>query len=214
MTTASAFTDLSRLSPELFSKRLSLVLNTYYQLSTQPTGYFGGLSGNLSAYGPDTLPNTDLNAYLPSNLSATDHSFMDWYYDFEANIQDIDSPFIGATTTAITSYKKEIFVCNYAWLALLMTSSTAILLTGSIALVLKRRTLGPEMFGFVSSMTYENPYIKIPTGGSMLDAMERARLLKDVPVCVGDVDGDEQIGHIAFAAGIPVRKLERGRLYC
>lgn len=214
LTTAGAFKDLSQLTPELFSKRLSLVMNTYYQLSTQPTGYFGGLSGNLTAYGPDTLPDTDLNAYLPSNLSATDHSFLEWYYTFEANIQEIDSPFIGATTTANTTYRKQIFMCNFAWLALLLTSSTAILLTGSIALVLKRRTLGPEMFGFVSSMTYENPFVKIPTGGSMLDAMERARLLKDVPVCIGDVEGDGQVGHIALAAGVPVRKLERGRLYC
>ncbi|KAF1365774.1 hypothetical protein EJ07DRAFT_92666 [Lizonia empirigonia] len=214
LTTASAFADLYKLSPELFSKRLSLVINTYYQLSTQPTGYFGGLSGNLSAYGPDTLPNTDLNVYLPSNLSATNHTFMDWYQAFEANIQEINSPFIGATTTASTSYKKEIFICNYAWLALLITASSAILLTGSFALILKRRTLGPEMFGFVSSMTYENPYVKIPAGGSMLDAMERARLLKDVSVCLGDVDGHEQVGHIALAAGVPIRKLERGRLYC
>jgi hypothetical protein len=214
LSTAAAFKDLSQLSPELFSKRLSLVMNTYYQLSTQPTGYFGGLSDNLTVYGPDTLPATDLNAYLPSNLSATDHTFLDWYYTFEANIQEIDSPFIGATTTANTTYKKQIFVCNFAWLALLMTSSTTILLTGAVALVLKRITLGPEIFGFVSSMTYENPYIKIPTGGSMLDAMERARLLKNVPVCVGDVDGNGQVGHIALAAGVPVRKLERGRLYC
>jgi hypothetical protein len=208
------YNDLSVLPAEVFSKRLSLLMNTFYQLSMQPTGYFGDLSGNLSAYGPDTLPNVDLNAYLPSNLSATDNTFLDWYYEFERNIQDIRSPFIGATTLATTSHKKEIFVCNFVWLSLLLVSSTAILLTGTIALLLKRKTLGPEMFGFVSSMTYENPYVKIPTGGSMLDAMERARLLKDISVRVGDVCGEEQIGHIALAAGVPVRKLERGRLYC
>ncbi len=214
LSTAAAFTDLSKLSPELFSRRLSLVINTYYQLSMQPTGYFGGLSGNLSAYGPDTLPATDLNAYLPTNLSATDHTFMDWYTVFEANIQDIDSPFIGATSTANTTHKKEIFVCNFAWFSLLIASSSVILLTGSIALLLKRMTIGPEMFGYVSSMTYENPHVKIPAGGSMLDAMERARLLKDIEVCVGDVEGNEGVGHIALAAGVPVRKLERERLYC
>lgn len=214
LSTGTSYVDLSHLSPELFSRRLSLVMNTFYQLSMQPTGYFGALSTNLSSYGPDTLPSTDLNVYLPSNLSATDHTFLDWYYEFERNIQDIRSPFIGATTTAITSYKSEIFVCNFAWLSLLLTSSTVILLTGIVALFLKGKTLGPEMFGFVSSMTYENPYVKIPTGGSMLDAMERTRLLKDIPVRVGDVRGEEQVGHIALAAGIPVRKLERGRLYC
>jgi hypothetical protein len=86
--------------------------------------------------------------------------------------------------------------------------------TGSVALVLKRKTLGPELFGFVTSMTYENPWVKVPDGGTMLDAMERARLLKDVEVCVADVRGNDNVGHIAFAAGVPLRKLERGRLYC
>jgi hypothetical protein len=211
---STSYNDLSLLPAEVFSKRLSVLMNTFYQLSMQPTGYFGGLSGNLSAYGPDTLPNVDLNAYLPSNLSATNNTFLDWYYEFEKNIQDVRSPFIGATTMATTSYKKEIFVCSFVWLSLLLVSSITILLTGSIALLLKRKTLGPEIFGFVSSMTYENPYVKIPTGGSILDAMERARLLKDISVRVGDVCGEEQIGHIALAAGVPVRKLERGRLYC
>lgn len=43
--------------------------------------------------------------------------------------------------------------------------------------------------------------------------MERARLLKDVELYVADVRGNEDIGHVALAAGIPLRKLERGRLY-
>jgi len=70
-----------------------------------------------------------------------------------------------------------------------------------------------QLFGFVTSMTYENPHMQIPDGGSTLDAMERARLLKDVEVYVGDVQCDQDVGHIAFAAGAPLRKLERGRLY-
>lgn len=62
-------------------------------------------------------------------------------------------------------------------------------------------------------MTYENPYVKIPEGGSTLDAMERARLLKDMKVYVSDVRGDKTVGHIALAAGVTLRHLERGRLY-
>jgi hypothetical protein len=208
------YTDLSKIPTDVFTQRLSLVLNTYYQLSTQSSGYFGGLTSNLSAYGPDTAPVTDVNAYLPTNLSATEHTFFDWFSKFQQKVVDLESPFIGATTTGRKTTRREIFVCNFAWVALLLSSSTIILITGSIALVLKRKTLGPEMFGFVSSMTYENPWVKIPKGGTMLDAMERTRLLKDVDVYIGDVRGDEDVGHIAFAAGVPVRQLQRGRLYC
>jgi hypothetical protein len=209
-----AYTNLSLIEPAIFSRRLSSVINTYYQLTVQPTGYFGSLSGNLSVYGPDTLPVTDINMYLPSNFSATENSFFDWYPMFDTFVQTSDSPFIGATTTARTTTTEEIFVRNTAWLCLLMISSVAIFVVGVTALVLKRRTLGPEMFGCVASLTYENPWVKVPSGGTMLDAMERARLLRNVQVHVADVCGNDDVGHIAFAAGVPLRKLERGRLYC
>jgi hypothetical protein len=214
LTADVAYTNLSLVPADVFSRRLSLALNTYYQVSIQPTGYFGNLPQNLSLYGPDTSPATDINVYLPSNLSATDHTFTDWYSAFELGIQTIQSPFIGATTTANVTSTQGIFVCNFAWLSLLLVASTVTLVTGAVALVLKRRTLGPELFGFVTSMTYENPWVKVPKGGTMLDAMERARLLKDIDVHVGDVCGEEEVGHIAFAAGVPIRKLERNRLYC
>jgi hypothetical protein len=209
-----AYTNLSVVTPEVFSQRLSLVLNTYYQLTTQPTGYFGGLSRNLSLYGPDTLPVTDLNMYLPSNLSATENTFTDWYATFELVVQRSESPFIGATSTAYTTTTEEIYLCNVPWLVLLMTSSVVIFSIGAMGLALKHKTLAPELFGFVTSMTYENPWVKIPRGGTMLDATERAKLLKDVEVYIGDVRGDEDVGHIALAAGVPLRKLERGRMYC
>lgn len=212
-----AYVNVSLIPPEVFSRRLSLVLNTYYQLSMQPTGYFGGLSNNLSRYGPDTLPVTDINAYLPTNLSATEDTFLDRWSTFNNEAQNINSPFIGATTTANVTTLEEIFVCNFAWLSLLLASSGVILVTGAVALVLKHKTLGPEIFGFVTSMTYENPYVKIAGGtlggGTTMDAMERARLLKDVKVYIGDVRGNDDTGHIAMASGVPLRKLERGRLY-
>lgn len=210
----ATYVNLSIVPPEVFSKRFSLVLNTYYQLTTQSSGYFGGLTSNLSAYGPDTLPVTDMNAYLPANLSATKHTYYDWAPTFYQRVSSLESPFMGATTTADVTRTHQIFVCNFAWFTLLVVASGIILITGAVAVVLKRKTLGPEMFGFVSSLTYENPWVKIPSGGTMLDGMERARLLKDVEVCIGDVRGDDDVGHIAVAAGVPLRKLERGRLYC
>lgn len=208
------YANLSQISPDVFSKRFSMVLNTYYQVISQSSGYFGSLTSNLSAYGPDTLPVTDINAYLPANLSATTHDYDEWVTKFQQTVVDLDYTFLGATTNATATSNTQIFVCNFAWFALLLASSSIILVTGIFAVVLKRRTLGPEMFGLVTSMTYENPWLNIPKGGTMLDGMERARLLKDVEVCVADVRGGDDVGHIALAAGVPLRKLERGRLYC
>ncbi|PVH97820.1 hypothetical protein DM02DRAFT_657891 [Periconia macrospinosa] len=205
--------DLTKISKEVFSKRLGLLLSTYYQLTIQPTGYWGNLSPNLSSYGPDVLPVNDLNHYLPSSMTISNSTTADWYGDTSVNMMNMTAPFIGATAGSNVTSTEQIFVCQFAWLSLLITCSSTILLTGFAALIMKRRTLGPELFGFVTSMTYENPYIRIPAGGSTLDAMERAKLLRDVEVCVGDVHGDQATGHIALSAGVPARKLERGRLY-
>jgi hypothetical protein len=211
----AAWVDLALLDTNTFSKRLALLLNTYYQLTLAPNAFFGDLPAtNLSLYGVDTLPVSDADAYLPGNMSVRNTTFQEWFVPFENKAYNNGLYFVGATTNATISRSYEVYACNFVWLSLLLAAASTILLTGVASLILKRKTLGPEMFGFVTSMTYENHFVKIPEGGSMLDAMERARLLKDVEVCVGDVRGDDGVGHIALAAGVPLRKLERGRLYC
>jgi hypothetical protein len=194
---------------------LSLLLNTYYQLTIAPNAYLGNLpQSNYSAFGLDTTPAHDIDVYLPSNVTTKNTTFEDWYFPFQSKTYSSGIYFIGATTNSTVSKTHAIFVCNFAWLGLLLAAAATIFTTGVASLVLKWKTLSPEMFGFVTSMTYENRYVKIPEGGSMLNGMERARLLKDVEFCVGDVQGSNNVGHIAFAAGVPLRKLERGRLYC
>jgi hypothetical protein len=213
--TNPGWVDLGKLSADVFSRRLAILMNTYYQLSLAPNAFLGDLpSHNLSVYGPDTLPSGDVDVYLPRNLSSKNTPFLDWWPIFEDRVMSSDLSFIGATANATLTATHEVYACNFAWLALLLATSGILLLMGAGSLVLKRRTLGPEMFGLVTSMTYENPYVKIPEGGSTLDAMERARLLKDMEVYIADVETSNDVGHVAFAAGVPLRKLERGRLYC
>ncbi len=50
-------------------------------------------------------------------------------------------------------------------------------------------------------------------GNGLLDAMGRARALKNVRVVVGDVQGTEPVGRIAFTTGLDVQTLHKGRLY-
>ncbi|KAH7406100.1 hypothetical protein DE146DRAFT_754085 [Phaeosphaeria sp. MPI-PUGE-AT-0046c] len=206
--------NLAELDSSVFSRRLALLLNTYYQLTISPSAFLGSLpQHNASAFGPDTLPIKDADVYLPENMTTQNTSFENWYTPFQLKTFNSGIYFVGATTNATISSTHSTYACNFAWLSLLLAAASIILFIGVGSLILKRKTLGPEMFGFVASLTYENRFIKLPEGGSMLDAMERARLLKDVEVAVGDVYGNADIGHIALAAGVPLRKLERGRLY-
>lgn len=198
--TDAIYVDLSHISPSDLSARLSLVFNTYFQLSLAPLAHAGGLPTDLSLYGPDTiaLPGDARNSLPPEELDAI-----------------IRVPMVSRAVVADRARMYQIYVCNYGWLAALVVASSVLLLVGGAGLILGHRTFAPDMMGYVASMTYENPYVGLPKGGSVLDAMERARILRDVRVRIGDVRGGDGVGHVAFVGeGTKlVRGLEKGREY-
>ncbi|KAF2235108.1 hypothetical protein EV356DRAFT_432773, partial [Viridothelium virens] len=154
---------------DTFNVRLGSLLNTYWQLGISPQSFTGGLGS------PEK--------YLSDN--STDIFVQNLFNGVPAN------------ATVFTYY--EIYVCNYVWLAILIACSVVLLLTGIVGLILKAFCRSPEMMGYVASMTYDNPHMKLPPGGSALGAMERARLLRRVRVRIGDVEKNSDVGHVAFA---------------
>lgn len=140
-----SFVDLRKVPIEDFSRRLSLLLSTFYQLTLQPSGYWGSLPSNLSLYGPDTLPVSDINYYLPNNMTIDKSSMADYWIEMSQNFEKITAPFIGATTEADLTTAHQVFVCQVPWVVLLFTCCATLLLTGFAALFLKRKTLGPEV---------------------------------------------------------------------
>jgi hypothetical protein len=125
-----------------------------------------------------------------------------------------------------------VFAYSRAWLALLFASAGVLLATGVAGAALGWRTRVPDVLGYVASMTYNSRYFALPGedggrgsggggseagvgdgGGGVLDAMDRARLLRKVVVSVADVRGGYVVGRVAFTSGADVRRLERGRLY-
>jgi hypothetical protein len=73
-------------------------------------------------------------------------------------------------------------------------------------------TLAPDIFGYVSSCTRDNPYF---TDGepSYLSGLERAKAMRNVRVIIGEVGEVPVPGHIAFATTVDARPLQKGRLY-
>lgn len=91
------------------------------------------------------------------------------------------------------------------------TLSSSILLSIGIAgAILKFGCLAPDMMGFVTSLTYSTRHVRLPSSGGTLGAMERARLLKNVRVRIGDVNVDKEVGHVVF--GTLDEKSSIGRL--
>lgn len=74
---------------------------------------------------------------------------------------------------------------------------------------MKYRCRTPDTFGFIASMTYDNPHVALPAGGSALGGMERAQLLEDMRVRIGDVHWDQAVDHVALAGFLSKEAEER-----
>lgn len=121
-------------------------------------------------------------------------------------------------TDATWGTTENVYVCNNYWLFVLLISSALLLFVGVMGMWFKFRSIAPDIFGRVSSLTRDNPYVRIPPGGSTLDGFIRAKLLQDVVVKLGDVRPEEAVGHVALASvneGLrgEIGTLRRDRLY-
>jgi hypothetical protein len=243
--TDSRFVDLSRVPPSVVSSRLSIYINTYIQLL---------LSVNdNAAFTPNTLfrnattPISDLDLFVqrpPTIMLGTDDAFHRFYNAARDRIlTEVVSglPFVPAAATATATKRWPVFVCDFAWLCMLLLASAVLFATGAVSLALQlRAVLAPDMLRYAASMTFANPYFRVQTptlggntgddsgggnggggcgGGSKLstalDGMERAKLLRRVRVRIADVNGSGDVGVVAFVAAddVETRELERHRLY-
>ncbi|KAI4729108.1 hypothetical protein E4T49_03119 [Aureobasidium sp. EXF-10728] len=91
-----------------------------------------------------------------------------------------------------------------------------LIMLGAIGSALGHLCHAPDMIGYVSSFTYNNPYMQVPAGGESLGAMDRARLLRDLTVKIGDATSEADVGHIVFATvhrSNTVGDLDAAKLY-
>ncbi|KAF9882740.1 hypothetical protein FE257_005331 [Aspergillus nanangensis] len=118
-------------------------------------------------------------------------------------------------TTGSTSKPTTVYQISLFWLIMFIVATVILQLCAVAAVFLKVRTLAPDILGYVSSLTRDNPFILLPTGGSSLSGSDRARRLQDLPVQLVDIDGREAVGRIALAAvyGQRMHKLRKRRQY-
>ena len=124
-----------------------------------------------------------------------------------------DANFAGPKNiTAKANIMEPVYACYWPWLAVLLISCVIVAVVIAVGAVLEPKILGPDIMGYVSSITRNNPYTPLPRGGSTLDGMQRARLVGHVNVRMQDVNADEDIGHVALSS-IEGAPLQRGRKY-
>lgn len=149
-----------------------------------------------------TYGTTALGGNLPKNLSSLAEPAT-------------SSLTFNATTAQLSVPSPPVYKTNWNWFALLLIASIILQIAAYTGLVLKYWTCVPDIIGYASSMTLLNPYVPTPTGGTTLHGLERAALLHDMPVRIGDVCANEPVGAIAFAKADEgrVARLDRKRFY-
>jgi hypothetical protein len=184
---SSVFSDASiQLS---LSQTMSYLINTYLSASQAN----GGLNSPAVQLYADTsnATNYEPEAYINRTKTLTNWTAVDAY---------------GAP------YEPEYRIV-IPWIVLDFITCTILLLAAYASVWLRIQTVCPDVFGYVSSMTRDNPHIPVPKGGSTMSGVERARAMKNVRVKIGELERqDGAPGHIGLALEhpeIPLDKLRR-----
>jgi hypothetical protein len=121
------------------------------------------------------------------------------------------------TVPGVLTTHAQVYLCYFPWLAVFLLS-TLVMLAGAITgVVFSRMTIVPDYLGFVSSLAKESPWIRMPDAGVNMDGMDKARLVKEVKVRLGDVSqilgGHSDIGRLAFARLEETTKVQKDKMY-
>jgi len=113
---------------------------------------------------------------------------------------------------------KTVFATSFPWVAILFLASGAMFFAalGSAALGILRRA--PDTLDNFSSLVKDSRFVDYSSrnsGSSVLDGFDRAGLLRDVRIRIGDVKPHDRVGYIAIATlgDDSSSKLEHSRLY-
>lgn len=101
-------------------------------------------------------------------------------------------------TTAAVSHDSRVYKASKLWVVLLVVCSSVMFVLGVASLILQAVTTVPDLLGYVSSLTRDNPYVGIPSGATALDGPERTRVLRDLKVQVADIRPYDEVGYFAL----------------
>lgn len=182
--------EISDLSPDIITKRLAQVLNTYWMSSLAWNLTTGDWGENFKDFDPFAPGFYGIGGYWNNSLLQT------------------------SIATVYDEY--NIFTCNLWWLTAFTVSTLIALFTSILGLVVVLRSRGPRLAMNVTTMIRDSLYVELPFVTSYMGDAERSRRTGQTRVILGDVAPSREIGHVAIAQEceeIEVDRLKRDRLY-
>ncbi|KAK5084761.1 hypothetical protein LTR05_005839 [Lithohypha guttulata] len=188
----------------------------YNYLSTSGTGLYNTSDPSAWIGTPPALSMTQVfNTYL--TLS---QSMIQQYMPQDiAAIMEKGSDAVNMKLTVDGAPFVRAYRIDWRWVPIDFISSAILLAAAIASWWLRTKTLAPDIFGYVSSLTRDNEHVPLPTEGSMLSGIDRARMLKNVKVKIGDLGAgpsthEGNVGRIGLApADASVSGLRQERLY-
>jgi hypothetical protein len=180
-----SYVNLSAANHHDFYQRMQVIFNTFWQFTFGAQYIVDHTNTNMSYYNAAVVDNSHRNISFNS------------------------------TEAKVLRYEGKLLHCNWNYVGLLFSISIILFAAGLISVVLKSRTLAPVILGYASSSVRDNPLVAESAWyASHSDGLECSRELRNFKATIGDVKGDEDIGHIAFATMQPcVEHLRKDREY-
>ncbi|VUC31303.1 unnamed protein product [Clonostachys rosea] len=169
---------------------------------------------------------TLFNTYMSASINPMGHTDVSFSKHGESNPSFSAVTLNGTRANATIVF--DVYETSRIWVGVALAATLILQLLAVLGLMLRILVKGPDILGFASSMTRDNPYVKVPSGGSSLDGPDRARLLGGTRVQLADVHPEKDIGYITLRVVEPKqstdgvkeyeimenwRPFTRGRLY-
>ena len=191
----SNFAEVSQTTEDKYTIRLGQMLNTYFSCLN---GFFAITAGinNDTAFFWDNKHTFK----LPPNVNG---SWQD-LYDSTGLSNPLKKIFqTRAWTSEITKVKREdVIVAHSVWVIALCIASIVLIVASLVAPVVRHFfATGVDVAMNISSLaTRNNPHMSLPQTGTYLDASDRARLLYNYQVRLGDADSMADVGSLVIGS--------------
>lgn len=154
------------------AERLQSVINTAWQL---------GFQGSATAKRPEenkTALMLRANGEIPQALEGVGYPVR--------------------ATNATTIEKHNVFMSEMLWIAVTVIVSFILLFCGSVSMIFKYGANSPDILGYVSSMTRDNPNFEQIHEGDKLDGLKTARVLRHLQVQIVDAKPWDADGYVTL----------------
>lgn len=172
-----------------FTKRLSYLINTFYST---------GFTTDFTVGSLPEPPN--------GNVTLSDPTTGETY----------KVPITGTADNAVHTYQDdaspELWGINWEFIAIFEFCALVLLLLGLAGILLESRTIAPDVLGWVSNLSRQSRYVKLPKvegEDGVMSGAERARRLAETRVMMQEIRGRIVLGSVTEGAA----RLEKGKVY-